>query len=211
MKFNENWYFDQQIQELKVLCEQVKDLQGDVIEIGIWEGKSTFNIASTLTKDKLIAVDTWEGNIYENRKMQDSIKKIHPTLTALKERNVYEQWKENLQKYEEEFKINNIIEYRGDCFDFLKKYVNNSLNFPTHKKIKFIHIDADHHYDSVKRTIDLVKPLMIKGGIICGDDYGKLDKEGEQWFLDGGVKKAVNDSFNSFNVGYNDLWWKIIE
>ena len=51
---------------------------------------------------------------------------------------------------------------KRDCLEWLSEYNGN---------IKFIHIDASHEYDSVYKTIQLILPHMVKGGIICGDDF----------------------------------------
>jgi hypothetical protein len=44
--FNEDWYSSKQIADLMLLVEKTKDLSGNLIEIGCWEGKSTINIAN---------------------------------------------------------------------------------------------------------------------------------------------------------------------
>jgi predicted O-methyltransferase YrrM len=54
-----------------------------------------------------------------------------------------------------------------------------------------IYIDADHTYEHCLEDIQLWKPKVKKGGILCGHDY----------FISGvlwpGVKKAVDESFSS--------------
>ena len=84
---------------------------------------------------------------------------------------------------------------KKDCIEWLKNY--DGL-------IKFIHIDASHEFQSVFDTINLVLPKMVKGGIICGDDYenahiNRLD-------LQGGVERAVKEALpNHSNIG--NLWF----
>lgn len=65
--FNENWYMDIQCEHLKLLAKTVKHLNGKCIEIGCWEGKSTYNLANELYPDILLCNDTWLGNIEERR------------------------------------------------------------------------------------------------------------------------------------------------
>lgn len=211
MKFNENWYDNRQIKELEELLSKVKDIEGDIIEIGVWEGKSTFTISNQLFPQPVIAVDSWLGNVYEDTQTSKLGFKTHPTLEILNKRDVYSVWKDNIEDYKTNHDgVSNILEYRGDCFKFIELYKSGKLPFEVFGKIKFVHIDADHHYDSVKKTIDELIPLMIPGGVMCGDDYGKNEST-PQTFLKGGVKKAVQDSFNSFGTGYHDLWYKIFE
>lgn len=55
----------------------------------------------------------------------------------------------------------------------------------------FVYIDADHTYEMVKRDINLWLPLVKKGGIIGGHDYGFPDEVVRH----GGVQKAVDEIF----------------
>lgn len=68
---------------------------------------------------------------------------------------------------------------KKDCNEWLKEF---------NKPIKFIHIDASHDYESVLKTILLVLPLMVSGGIIYGDDFLNANIMRED--LHGGVQKS---------------------
>lgn len=60
----------------------------------------------------------------------------------------------------------------------------------------FVYIDADHTYEMVKRDIEIWLPLIKKGGMIGGHDYGFPD-EVVRW---GGVQKAVDEKFGVDNI-----------
>ena len=64
--FNENWYSENQISNLVNLVDQVKNLDGYIIEIGCWEGKSTISLANSCYPEFLICNDTWLGNVQES-------------------------------------------------------------------------------------------------------------------------------------------------
>ena len=66
------------------------------------------------------------------------------------------------------------------------------------ESIDAIYIDGDHTYEGVINDIILWKDKVKKGGIIVGDDYP----------LFGGVKKAVNESFDNFQLQDN-CWFYI--
>ena len=83
--FNDNWYSDQQLGDLINLVKKVKDIDGNIIEIGCWEGKSTIQIANNCFPETLICNDTWLGNVQES--IVTGI--THPTELILKERDVY--------------------------------------------------------------------------------------------------------------------------
>ena len=86
---------------------------------------------------------------------------------------------------------------KEDCIEWLKKFEGI---------IKFIHIDASHEYESVFETIKLVLPKLVKGGIICGDDY--LNANINRTDLHGGVERAVREALpNHHNI--RNLWYFI--
>lgn len=185
--FHEDWYSTEQCNKLVDLYKTVKDIEGLVIEIGCWEGKSTIYLANTCYPETLLCNDTWLGNIAES----DMDGEPHITTKILKERDVYGIFIDNMNK----FTKGNYKVIRKDCLEWL---------LTIQQPIKFCHIDASHDYHSVKKTIDLVKPFMVKSGVICGDDYFCDFPK-----LDGGVQRAVKEAFTSFEVLYNKLWFWI--
>jgi hypothetical protein len=58
----------------------------------------------------------------------------------------------------------------------------------------FVYIDANHFYTAVKRDIELWLPLIKKGGVIGGHDYGKPKFPG--------VDRAVIEKFGVENITY---------
>ena len=70
--------------------------------------------------------------------------------------------------------------------------------------VKFIHIDASHEYESVYKTIELILPKMVKGGIICGDDFKSANIYRVD--LNGGVERAVRELLPNFE-NIDNLWF----
>jgi predicted O-methyltransferase YrrM len=188
--FNEDWYSYTQCNDLKNLALQVKNISGKVIEIGCWEGKSTCYIANTCYPENVVCNDTWLGNVQESIVTGN----IHPTEVILKTRDVYQIFLNNMNSLTK----GNYSVVKQDCIEWLKDY---------NEEIKFIHIDASHEYESVYKTIQLALPKMVKGGIICGDDF--LSANIHRHDLHGGVERAVRESLPSFkNIG--NLWYCVI-
>jgi len=184
MPFNEVWYSEDGLTNLEGLCSVAKSLEtGAVIEIGCWEGRSAVTIANALPDDILLTVDTWEGNGPEDSD--------HPTVQALKQRDVYSDFKSNMN----EMTNGNYAVYKMDCHEFEKTW-----NDP----IKFVHIDACHDYENVIQTIEALRPHMVEGGIMCGDDFANAHIRRKD--LDGGVERAVRESFKKFYHSGN-LWY----
>jgi hypothetical protein len=174
--FNENWYSDKQIEVLiKTIKKNILKLEGSIVEIGCWEGKSTIAIANTCYPEILEAVDTWKGNYDEDPN--------HPSVILAQKRDVFSEFNKNISK----FTKGNVRAIQQDCFEYLKK---------KSEPIKFCHIDASHDYYSVKKTIEMLLPKLVNGAILCGDDYGS----GKHKRLFGGVKRAVKEMCKGHKV-----------
>jgi predicted O-methyltransferase YrrM len=189
--FNENWYSETQINDLIELVKKVKHIDGNIIEIGCWEGKSTISLANACYPETIICNDTWLGNTEES--VCTGI--THVTEIILKERDVYSIFIDNMDNHTNK----NYTVIKEDCLVWLEKFEGF---------IKFIHIDASHEYESVYKTIQLVLPKMVKGGIICGDDY--LTANINRTDLHGGVERAVNELLPG-HKNINNLWYYIFE
>ncbi len=185
--FNEDWYSDEQCVNVSNLAKSVEILEGNIIEIGCWEGKSTYNIANSIYPEILLCNDTWLGNVEESK--CTGIK--HLTEVILENRDVYGIFVNNMNTLTKgNYKI-----IKKDCIEWLKTY---------NEPIKFCHIDASHEYESVYQTIQLVLPKLVKNGVICGDDF--LNANIERHDLHGGVERAVREAIPNFkNTG--NLWY----
>ena len=173
--FHEDWYSDRQIEELKKTINKILYLEGSIVEIGCWEGRSTIAIANMCYPELVEAVDTWKGNYDEDPD--------HPSVKLAEERDIYKEFCLNIKIMTK----GNIIPFKQDCFDFLSNFS---------KPIKFCHIDASHDYFSVKKTIEMVLPNLVNEAIICGDDFGS----GNHKKLFGGVKRAVKEMCPGYTV-----------
>ena len=185
--FNENWYSDTQINDLILLFDTTKDLKGNIIEIGCWEGKSTTALANKIYPEILICNDIWLGNIEESKVSGIT----HITELILKERDIYSIFIDNMETLTKK----NYTVVKKDCLNWLKEY---------NEPIKFIHIDASHDYESVIETIKLVLPKLVDGGVICGDDF--INASSPE--LHGGVNRAVKESLPGFK-NKDNLWYFI--
>lgn len=184
MGFNENWYSEDQTHFLAMLARLAKPLKGAVIEFGCWEGKSTCVLANAVWPDAVIAVDTWKGNIDESPD--------HVSVASAKERDVLSTFKKNVQTMTK----GNVETVVSDCHRFMESYG---------QPIKLCHIDACHDYNSVRRSITAVLPLLVRGGLLCGDDIATAHKFRVD--LDGGVERAVTECLPGFQTRGNIWYW----
>ena len=182
-------YTDKQIKDLVATLDLVDDLDGLIIEIGCWKGKSTAAIANRVHPQILQAVDTWKGNVDEG----NVTGKVHPTVKQAMKEDIYAMFQENMEEYTK----GNVVPHAQDCFEYLE-----GLDAP----VKFCHIDASHDYMSVKKTIDMIMPHMVEGGVICGDDIKSANMKRKD--LEGGVERAVRETLKGFHVIHNFYWWQ---
>ena len=141
--FHEAWFGEHSQQVLADLYAKVADLEGDVVEVGCWEGRSTIALAKACSPAQVRAVDTWQGSPGE----------ISAELAA--ERDVFATFCRNTRH------LGNVLPFRMDWRRYFAEFAH-----PT----RFLHIDATHTYDEVRANIVAALPHMVAGGIICGDD-----------------------------------------
>lgn len=185
MGFTENWYSDEQLQLLATVVRRVRYLEGNICEFGCWEGRSTIALAKAAAPEMVIAVDNWSGSHAEGEG--------HPTVQIAKQRNVYAEFLQNLADNH----CSNVMATINDHDEYIAHLAKISA------RMKFVHIDGAHDYESVHRQIEGLKPLMVKGGIICGDDF--LTASAERVDLGGGVERAVRESCPGFEQ-HGNLW-----
>ena len=186
MTFTEDWYSAGQCEKVAELAKSVSKVDGSFIEIGCWEGKSSSHIARAINPKTLLCVDTWRGNINEDPN--------HPSVRFALARNVYQQFIANMEADD----INYIV-FIGDWRDFFE---GNLLN------IAFLHIDAEHDYQSVYDCLVATYRCMVPGSLMCGDDFMTANMTRKD--LNGGVERAVREFFEPKGLlpqNYNNLWW----
>ncbi len=121
-----------------------------VLEIGSWEGLSSFFILHTLPRARLTSVDTWEG-ADEHRAGETAtngvLSRIEATFDA------------NLSPYHDR-----LTKFKGTSFSFF----NDNA---TKDAFDLIYIDGSHHCDDV--IVDAIKSfgMLTVGGIMIFDDY----------------------------------------
>lgn len=122
----------------------------EALEIGSWEGLSSYFILHYLKKAVLTCVDTWEGA--DEHQSGDAA-----SLEVLS--NVENTFDTNLAKYQQR-----LTKYKGTSYSYFGK------NFERNK-FDLIYVDGSHHCDDV--IIDAIKSFeMLKiGGILIFDDY----------------------------------------
>lgn len=145
LRFTEDWFADAACETLARLARKVSNLDGLIVEVGSWEGKSTIALANAVHPSMVYAVDTWKGSLNEE------------SWHLAKQRDVYAQFLTNIAAATK----GNVYPQRMGWRRWFHE---------TEGAIRFCFIDAEHSYKEVRENIEVVLPRMVPGGILCGDD-----------------------------------------
>lgn len=145
------------------IIEQIKYIEGDLIEIGVWKGGSGCLIAKKMQHEKIKAVlhlcDTFEGVVkaskFDNKYTGGEFSNTTPIIV------------EDLAK---NLKLKNLNILKGIFPDETGKIIET-------KKFRLCHVDVDT-YQSAKDIFEWIWPKMNRGGLVIFDDYGGLGCEG---------------------------------
>lgn len=157
---------------LYMLC-YMQDLEGDVVEIGSWQGRSTTFLARAVKESengKFYAIDHFKGN-----PGKEQFYEVNGSINRLKDNFI-----ENIST----FGLNDVV----NLFDMDNMEAADKLKDTT---IRFLFIDGDHSKEGVQKDIQLFFPRLTKGSIVVFDDY-----------FDGfsGLVEAVDEILNSYDV-----------
>jgi len=200
------WSPIDQLFSLFMLTMQTKYLNGDIIEVGAWGGRSAVALglaAREISNSKVYSIDyfpnaeDWKENSDGTFSFKTEVNgKI---ISGHKEQTVWKEPFENSIKpfYEEH---PNLFKYfssniencglQGTVIPF--KGNSNSFKEAAEKKFrcKLLYIDGEHSYESVERDIKNLKDFIVSNGVICFDDafsgYEGVDRAIEKLIIASG-------------------------
>lgn len=150
--FHEAWYDPHAAAYVGGLAQQAPS-EGAMVEIGSWEGRSAVAIAQSIQPRFLTCIDHWRGN--EDEGDEESIE-------AAKGRDVEKTFLRNMELLTPK----NVMAYREDWREWIKQW-----KIADAPRLAFLHLDASHDYQSVRDCLQAIKPFLVEGAILCGDDY----------------------------------------
>ena len=168
----------------------VNNIEGDIVECGVWKGGSIGACLLTLLKLNKIDTKIWLYDTFEGmNKPTEFDLDINGRLASdrMKNEDVETSWlwakaevdvvKENVGSYG----------YPNEKINFIKGIVEETLlSNKIPDKISLLRLDTDW-YASTKIELEVLYPRLVSGGVLIIDDYG-------HW---GGCRKAVDDFFES--------------
>mgnify|MGYP006076813765 CR=1 FL=1 len=139
--------------ELFELVKQTNDVEGDILEIGVYKGGSGILLAkaSVNLKKTVYLLDTFEGVVKAGGKD-----------TKYQGGEHFDTSVEQIQRLIKKYKIKNTKIFKGVFPDDFTDSVD---------KVSFVHCDVDV-YKSCRDIIEYLLPKLSVGSIIVFDDYG---------------------------------------
>lgn len=171
---NKSFYRQAKINEI---IQKTKEVKGDVVEFGIWNGNNLFIIKKYVDyyklKKKVFGFDNFSG--FPN-----------PTKLKNKKKGKYIGKPELINKIIKFFRLKKIQIINDD----INNLDNHSKKF---KKLSFVYVDCNI-YGVVKKILLEVNNKLSKGGIIAFDEAQHPDQKGEG--------KAMMEFYNSNKKSY---------
>jgi O-methyltransferase len=169
-------------------------IEGDIVECGVWRGGSMMAVINSLIKfddihRKLYLFDTFEGMPMPDIDLDFDLNAVnaHDYLNSnFKNENDY------IWAYSAENKVREAIyqlNYPSENIIFVKGKVEDTLPYKKLQKIAILRLDTDW-YSSTKHELEQLFPLLVSGGVLIIDDYG-------HW---SGARKAVDEYFSNNNI-----------
>ncbi|HET6458464.1 MAG TPA: TylF/MycF/NovP-related O-methyltransferase [Nitrosopumilaceae archaeon] len=152
-------------------------LEGDMAEVGVFQGGSAKLICEAKGNGKLHLFDTFEGL------PELSDKDTHFGVKYWKKSQFGNTSVENVKKYLS--KYSNVFYYKGTFPE--------TANPITDLKFSFVHIDVDL-YQSTMDCLKFFLPRLVQGGIILSHDYHT-----------GGVRSAFDEFFKEKKIPIVEL------
>lgn len=139
---------------LFTLC-YTQQLEGDVVEIGSWQGYSTSFLARAVAESRngrMYAIDHFKGNVGKE--------------------NFYAVEKSDLSDLQENFRANMAHLGLTRWVKLLAMSNQDAAQQLRREAVRarFLFIDGDHSREGVQRDIELFFPFLMKGSIVVFDD-----------------------------------------
>ncbi len=155
---------------LYTLC-YMQELQGDVVEIGSWQGRSTSFLGRAVANSNngtFYAIDHFGENVGKG----ETVVKENEQLSDLKRAFLNNMKRIGLDK---------VVCLLDMSSELAAKKIG-------HKGIRMLFIDGNHTKEGVQKDIELFFPLLLKGALVIFDDYSNRFP---------GLVEAVNELLES--------------
>jgi O-methyltransferase len=144
--------------ELWSLAQQVRHLEGSILEVGVWRGGSAGVLAKAAPGKRILLADTFTGVV-----------KVEASDTAYVGGEHADTSVEIVSGLMKKLGVTNTTILQGIFPDDTGGQCDD--------KIAMLHCDVDV-YGSAREVVEFVKPRLVPGGLIVFDDFGFYGCEG---------------------------------
>ena len=176
------------------------NIEGDLVECGVWRGGCSIAIARTLEKlgseKKVYLFDTFEGMTEPttfDKKASGNLD-AHEKFRKLQKDNYNEWCYASLEDVKNSFSKYNLLSHAEFIKGDVKKTLKKINNVP--QKISLLRLDTDW-YESTKIELEILYPLLQSKGVLLIDDYGSWE----------GARKAVDEYMNNLDFTNKPMQW----
>jgi hypothetical protein len=160
------------------------NVEGDIVECGVWRGGSSMMAALALKNDytrDLYLYDTFEGM---NAPTEDDVNMVGEVAEGTW------QGRDKCEAEIEEVRKNMVLtKYPDQKIKCIAGMVEDTIPKTIPEKISILRLDTDWYESTYHELVNLY-PKLVKGGVLIIDDYGHWQ----------GAKKAVDQYFEENNV-----------
>ena len=183
----EGWVGDRVQDVLRWIEEdhRLKDIHGDIVEIGVHHGKFFFMIDALARKGECsVAIDIWEDQ------------RLNVDSSGCGSKDIFLRHVENIAPQSD------IRIISGDSMSLKEADI---LASTINKKVRFLSVDGGHTVTHVVNDLSLAQNIIVPGGIIALDDFmgtcWPTVSEGFYRFMD-----RYNRRLAPFLIFQNKLW-----
>lgn len=185
-------------ERILALCRAVDhlakhDIEGDIVECGVWRGGSMAATAKTLIKHQrmtpqLWLYDTFEGMSEPDSRDVDFMGQEASELLAKQQRDDETSiWCYSPMEYVRQTML--ATDYPESKIQLVPGKVEDTLPVTLPEKISLLRLDTDW-YESTRCEMEYLFPRVVDGGILIVDDYGHWE----------GCRRAVDEYLEQNNV-----------
>jgi hypothetical protein len=169
------------------LFKMVIDLPGCIIDLGIYRGSSFFTFTKLM---ETFCASDWSRRVFgfdhfrglevfgdEDGRTDDSVQKIEGGYRATREEIESLVDIHNSDNFTPGTRRCELVS--GDISETIPRFVEANPGL----KIALLHFDVDL-YGPTKAALEHLYPLVLKGGVVCFDEYGLVPWQGETRAVD---------------------------
>jgi hypothetical protein len=132
--------------------QREQGVEGDLLEIGVYQGKSAILLGSFRNEDEeLVVCDLFGSHPLSSENASENLHH-YPKLTRLAFESNYRRFHERMPR---------VLQCSSE------EIPNRGLS----RSFRFAHIDGSHLYEGVRADLKTVRELMLPNGIVALDDY----------------------------------------